>query len=147
MAVLPEVLPEVFLNNYGASLHDLLNYLNGSDRRFPLDPNKYDCERILSEARNKWEIICKNFNFPDAWKTKAGGWAVYDSDVPDDIRAIEGLRMGGVCINYPCPISLKYAEENVESMKDELPPAQFKLVAEFIGSLREKITKTAWTSS
>ena len=66
---------------------------------------------------------------------------MYDSDVPGDIRAIEALKM---CVskNYPCPIHLKYAEENVEAMKDELPPWQFELVAEFIGSLREKITKT-----
>ena len=44
--------------------------------------------------------------------------------------------------NYPYPIRLTYAEENVEAMKDELPPWQFELVAEFIGSLRDKLTKT-----
>ena len=104
--------------------------------------SSYDCEGILSCARNKWETICKNFNFPDVWKTNAGGWTVYDSNVPGDIRAIKVLKMGGVCIDFPCPIRLKYAEEKVEAMKDELPPWQFKLVAEFIGSLRDKITKT-----
>ena len=55
---------------------------------------------------------------------------------------IEALKMCGVCINFPCPISLKYAEEKVEAMKDKLPPWQFELVAEFIGSLRDKLTKT-----
>jgi hypothetical protein len=116
--------------------------LHRKDVPFPLDPNEYDRERVLSNARNKWGILCKNFNFPNAWKTKADEWTIADCSVPRDIRAIEVLKTGGVSINYPCPISLKYAEENVESMQDELPPGHFKLVAEFIGSLREKIAKT-----
>ena len=45
---------------------------------------------------------------------------MYDSNVPGDIRAIEVLKMGGVCIDFPCPIRLKYAEEKVEAIKDEL---------------------------
>ena len=141
-AICAYVLPEVFsVNDVSANIDDLLNFLNGDDKLFPLDPDEYDCEGILSCARNKWETICKNFNFPDAWKTKAGGWTLYDSDVPGDIRAIEALKIF-VGKNYPCPIHLKYAEENVEAMKDELPPWQFELVAEFIGSLRDKLTKT-----
>ena len=39
------------------------------------------------------------------------------------------------------PISPKCAEQNIESLKDELPPWQFKLVAAFIESLREKMTR------
>ena len=81
-AICAYVLPEVFsVNDISANIDDLLNFLNGDDNLIPLDPDKYDCEGILSCARNKWETICKNFNFPDAWKTKAGGWTLYDSDV------------------------------------------------------------------
>ena len=43
-------------------------------------------------------------------------------------------------------VSLKYAEENMESMKDELPLWQFELVADFIGSSRELEDKK-WTPS
>ena len=66
---------------------------------------------------------------------------VYDCTVPGDIRAIEVLKMSGVNIKFPTPISLKYAEQNVESMKDELPLWQFKLVVAFIGSLRDKMIR------
>ena len=136
------VLPQVFLNNDKASLRNLLKYLNGNNKPFPLDPKKYNCEGILSDARNKWEILCKNFNFPNAWKITSDAWAVDDCTIPADIRAIEVLKECGVSINFPSPVSLKCAEQNVESLKDELPPWQFKLVSEFIGSLREKITRT-----
>ena len=141
-AICSYVLPEVFMNNSSASLHDLLNFLNSDDALFPLDPNEYDRKKILHEARKRWVIVCKDFRFPDEWKTRSGGWKVFDCTVPGDIRAIEVLKMfAGVRVNFPNPISLKYAEENVESMKDELPPWQFKLVSEFIGSLREKMMK------
>jgi hypothetical protein len=140
-AICSYVLPEVFMNNSSASLHDLLNFLNSDDTLFPLDPKEYDCKKILCEARKRWAIVCKDFKFPDEWKTRKGGWKVFDCTVPGDIRAIDVLKMCGVRINFPNPISLRYAEQNVESMKDELPPWQFKLVATFIGSLREKMIK------
>ena len=136
------VLPDVFLNDNGASLHDLLNYLNNPDRPLPLDPNEYDCADIIDKARKKWETVCENFSFPNEWKTKTGEWKVFDCSVPGDIRAIEVLKMGGVSINFPSHISLKYAEQNVECMKDKMPPWQFKLVSAFIRSLRDKMTKT-----
>ena len=140
-AICSYVLPEVFMNNSSACLHDLLNFLNGDDSLFPLDPDEYDCMKILREARNRWAIVCKDFRFPDEWKKRRGGWKVFDRTVPGDFRAIEVLKRYGVNVNFPHPISLKYAEQNVESMKDELPPWQFKLVAAFIGSLREKMIK------
>ena len=140
-AICSYVLPEVFMNNSSASIHDLLNFLNSDDAIFPLDPNEHDCKKILREARKRWAIVCKDFRFPDEWKTRSGGWKVFDCTVPGDIRAIEVLKKCGVRVNFPNPISLKYAEENVESMKDELPLWQFKLVADFIGSLREKMIK------
>lgn len=140
-AICSYVLPEVFMNNSSASLHDLLNILNSDDSLFPLDPNEYDCKKILCDARNRWAIVCKDFKFPDEWKKRKGGWKAFDCTVPGDIRAIEVLKMCGVRVSFPHPISLKYAEQNVESMKDELPPWQFHLVAAFIGSLREKMIK------
>ena len=141
-AICSHVLPEIFMNDAGASLHCLLDLLNGDDKRFPLDPNKYDYEKILCEARKRWENVCKSFDFPDEWKTKMGGWSVSDCTVPGDIRTIEVLKLSGVSITYPNPISLKYAEENVEYIKDEMPPWQFELVDAFIYSLRDKIMKS-----
>ena len=142
-AMCTHVMPEVFWNDDGASLHRLLDYLNTNNLPLPLDPSKYNCERILSEARKRWEIMCEIFNFPNEWKTKSGEWKpVYDCNVPGDIRAIEVLKMGGVNINFPSPVSLKYAEQNVESMKEELAPWQFELVGPFIGSLRDKMTRS-----
>lgn len=64
-----------------------------------------------------------------------------DYTVSTDIRAIEVLKSSQVSTNET-PISLKYAEEKVESIKDELPAWQFELVTAFIGSLREKMRKT-----
>ena len=58
-AICAYMLPEVFsVNDVSANIDDLLNFLNGDDKLFPLDPDKYDCEGILSCARNKWETIC-----------------------------------------------------------------------------------------
>ena len=157
-AICCHVLPDVFVNELCPSLHDLLDYLNRSDEFFPLDPSEYNCKEILQVARKRWENVCENFNFPDEWKTKTGQWSKFidcsidydraiihdhDCSVPGDIRAIEMLKDG---MPYPLMsmrhISLKYAEQNVESMQDDLPPWQFKLVAAFVGSLREKMTKT-----
>ena len=135
------VLPDVFLHDNGASLHELMNFLNSEDRPLPLDPSEYPCEEILGEARERWEIVCQNFNFPNEWKTQTGEWEVFNCTVPSDIRAIEVLKKSGVGINFPTPIHLKYAEENVKHMKDKMPPWQFKLVAAFIGSLGTKMTK------
>ena len=39
-------------------------------------------------------------------------------------------------------VSLKYAEENLESIKNNMALWQFELVAAFIGLLREKMTKS-----
>ena len=53
-AICAYVLPEVFsVNDVSANIDDLLNFLNGDDKLIPLDPDKYDCEGILSCAQNK----------------------------------------------------------------------------------------------
>lgn len=72
----------------------------------------------------------------------SGDWDVNDYTIPGDVRAIEVLNFGRVSRKKE-PISLKCAEQNVESVKDQLhvPPWQFKLVAAFIGYLRNKMTK------
>ena len=141
-AICSHVLPEIFMNDAGASLHRLLDFLNGDDKRLPLDPNEYKYNKILREARERWEIVCKNFDFPNEWKTKTGGWSVSDCTVPGDIRAIEVLKLSGVSANYPKRVFLKDIEQNVESIKGEMPPWQYDLVAPFIGSLRGKMMKS-----
>lgn len=141
-AICSYVLPEIFKNDSSASLHDLLNHLNSENEPFPLNPTEYDREKILHKARERWEIICKDFNFPKEWQTKAGDWDIYDRTVPDDIRPIEILKLSGFGAICSTPISLKYAEQNVESIEDEMAPWQFKLVTGFIGSLRDKMTKS-----
>ena len=88
-AICSYVLPEVFMNNLSASLHDLLNSKN---TLFPLSPDEYDCKKILHEARKRWVVVCKDFKFPDEWKTRSGGWNIYDCTVPGDIRAIGVLK-------------------------------------------------------
>ena len=132
-AVCSYVLPEIFMNDSDASLHDLLSFLNSDDKP---NPN----EQILCAAKKRWETVCEGFIFPKEWKTKSGEWSVMDCTVPGDIRAIEVLKLSRVSTNKK-PICLKHAKENVESIKDELPPWQFELVATFIGSLREKMTR------
>ena len=128
----------------GASLHELLTFLNDSENMdiLPLDPSEYDREKVLHDARERWVVVCENFNFPDEWKTRTGGWSIYDITVPGDIVAIELLKESGLVMPYPSCVSLKYAEDNVESIKDEMPVWQFDLVAAFIGSLRDKMTKS-----
>ena len=76
-------------------------------------------------------------------KMKTGQWnKVIDHNIPGDIRAIKVLKLNDGCLLSLRDISLKYAEQNVESIKDKLPLWQFDLVAGIIGSLREKMTKT-----
>ena len=135
-AICSHVLPEVFMNDAGANLHRLLDFLNSDDKWLPLDP------KILCMAKERWEIVCKNFDLPNEWKTKVGGWSISDCAVPGDIRAIEVLKLSGVSANYPKSVSLKEAKQNVESIKGEMPPWQYDLVAPFIGSLREKMIKS-----
>ena len=140
-AICSYVLPEVFVNVSDASLYDLLRVLNSDDKPFTSDPN----EQTLYAAKKRWETVCESFNFPEEWKMKSGEWSVMDYTVPGDIRAIEVLKLSRVTWTpykkLKKPISLKYAKQNIESVKDELPPWQFKLVAAFIGSLREKMTR------
>ena len=149
-AICAYTVPEVFKKDGDrGNLRSLLNLLNGNDQLTPLpgarDPSseKAHCEKGLQEARERWAVVCKNFDFPDEWKIKMGVWEVSDHSVPGDMQAIEVLksRLKGVCI-IEKPINLKYAKQNVELVKYEMPLWQFDLVAGFIGSLREKMTKT-----
>ena len=136
--------PEVFDKDTDkGSLRDLMDFLNNDDHPVPLDPIKYDCEKVLQEAKERWEVVCKNFNFPDEWKTRTGAWEVSDCSVPSDIRAIEVLkaRFNGFHV-IEKQVSMKHAEEILEDTRYEMRPWQFDLVAGFIGSLREKMTKT-----
>ena len=139
-AICSHVLPEVYMSTKCASLHDLLDILNDNEP-FPLDPDKCDCEKILDEATERWGNLCKALDFPNEWITKTGGWSIYDCTVPNDIRAIEILKLSRVSVTYQEPVSLKHAEQHVESLKDEMPLSQFNLVAPFIGSLRDKMIK------
>ena len=141
-AICSNVLPEIFMKGLNANLHHLLNHLNDPAQHFPLDPNVYDRDKILCEARERWAIVCKTFDFPIEWQMKTGEWDVYDCTVPGDIRAIEVLKLSGTSMPCTSHISLKYAEENLESIKNNMAPWQFELVAAFIGSLREKMTKS-----
>ena len=141
-AVCSHVLPEVYMNTKCASLRDLLNILNDNEP-FPLDPDECDCEKILDEATERWGNLCKTLNFPNEWITRTGGWSIYDCTVPNDIRAIEILKvLSGVSVTYQKPVSLKYAEQHVESIKDKMPPWRYDLVVSFIGSLRNKMIKS-----
>ena len=51
---------------------------------------------------------------------------IYDCTVPDDVRAIEVLKISGVGVPYPGPINMKLI--CVESIKDDMPPWQFKCI-------------------
>ena len=83
------VLPEIFMKGLNVNLHHLLNHLNDLAQRFPLDPNVYDRDKILCEAREWWAIVCKAFDFPIEWQTKTGEWDFYDCTVPGDISKSE----------------------------------------------------------
>ena len=134
--------PEARVYELG-NLRDLMNVLNGV---VSLVPNKYGGEeehggKVLEEARERWAIVCEIFDFPDEWKTKTGAWQVSDCSIPNDIRAIEILkaRLGGFRV-VEKPVSLAYAEQNVELIKYELPLEEYESVTTFIKSLREKMT-------
>ena len=141
-AICSTVLPEIFImNDLSANLHTLLKYLDNA-KSFPLDPNKYDHNEILHKARDRWETVCNGFGFPKGWRIKIGEWDVYNCTIPGDIRAIEILKLSGTSMPCSRHISLKYAEENVESIEVKMAPWQYQLVATFIRSLREKMTRS-----
>ena len=152
-AICSFVFPDTFEDGADANLHNLLNILNDSDSPFiSRDPDKNGCEENLHAAKceenlhaakRRWGNICKTFDFPDEWISKSGEWDVYDYNVPGDIRAIKVLKLSLAQIRVTKnPVSLKNAEQNIECIRDELPPWQFELVAAFIGSLKEKMTKS-----
>ena len=140
------MLPEVFVNEQDVdpSVNALLDYLNGDGGSiFPLDSNEYNCEKILSDARERWDIMCEKLDLPNEWKKRAGGWKVWDHTIPPEIRAMDiSPKTWRNILDGSKPVSLKFAKENLSPIEDDMPPWQFELVASFIGSLREKIMKS-----
>lgn len=133
------MLPEVLMNGADANLHNLLN---SNDKPFTSDLNKSDCEKLCA-AKKRWGGICEKFGFPEKWKTKSGGWDIMDYTVPGDIRAIKVLKYSRAHVGTnEKPVSLKHARQSVECIKGELPPWQFELVAAFIGSLKDNMTRS-----
>ena len=142
-ALCTHILPEVFIDKQDASIHNLLDYINGDgEGTFPVDSNRYDCKKILSEARERWDAMCENLDLPSEWKRRPGGWKVWDHTIPAEIRAIDVLRLGRKSIQErPKPVRLKIAEENLSSVEDIVASWEFELVESFIGSLRTKLVK------
>lgn len=85
--------------------------------------------------------MCDKLELPDEWKTKKGEWKLSDYTVPNMLRAVELLKNKGVSMACPEPIDLKYIEQNVLSIEKCMPPWQFKIVKEFVESLRGKWKK------
>ena len=137
------ILPEVFIDKQNASIHNLLDYINGdSEGTFPLDPSEYDRKKILSEARERWDAMCENLDLPSEWKRRSGGWKVWDRTIPAEIRAMDILRLGRKSVLERLkPVRLKFAEENLSSVEDIVATWEFELVESFIGSLRTKLIK------
>ena len=142
-ALCSHILPEIFVNKQDASIHDLLDYLNSDYKgTFPFGANEYNYKKILSEARERWDAMCEKLDLPCEWKKRRGGWKVWDSTIPSEIRAMDVLRLGRKSIlDNPKPVSLKFVEENLLSIEDIIPSWEFELVVNFIGSLRTKLVK------
>ena len=112
------LLPEMFLDDECATLRELLNYLNSDNEQLPEEVNS---EKVLSEARQRWETMCDKLELPDEWKTKTGEWKLSDYTVPNVLRAVELLRNRGVSLACPECIDLKYVEQNVLSVEKCMP--------------------------
>ena len=85
--------------------------------------------------------MCDKLELPDEWKTKTGEWKISDYTVPNILRAVELLKNWAESVAFPEPINLKYVERNVLSVEKCMPPWQFKIVKEFVESLRGKMEK------
>ena len=144
-ALCSHVLPEVFVDRKDVNIHDLLDYINSdsTEGTLPLDPNKYDHKKILSEARGRWDAMCEKLGLPSEWKRKRGGWKVWDHVISAEIRAMDVLRLGRKSIlEKPKPVRLKFVEENLSSIENSMSSWEFELVVKFITSLRTNLLKS-----
>ena len=146
-AICSHVLPEVFSTSGNAKIEALLNMLNSGDEGYvPLDPAKYDIKTILSEARKRWEKICGDLKLPPEWKKRTGEKKIkfYHRSDPDIFRAIALLKHARNFVAHPNPVTVQVAEETVktDSIKSDLKEWEFKLVQDFILSLRANIRKS-----
>ena len=146
-AICSHVLPEVFSKSNNAKIDDLLKMLNSGDEEYvPLDPAKYDIRAILSEARQRWDKVCEDLKLPPAWKKRTGEQKIifYHRSVPDIFRAMSLLRHKRNFVAHPNPVSVQVAEETVKtaSIRQDLEEWEFRLVKDFILSLRANIEKS-----
>ena len=81
------VLPEVFEHDPYASLHELLNYLNGGDTLTsdPIDDECDDNDGWMFQAIQRWCKVCEDLDLPDEWKKRKDDWEISDCTVPSDI--------------------------------------------------------------
>ena len=144
-AICAHVLPEVFSKSSGVKIDHLLKILNGGDKD-ALDPTKYNVQAVLSEARQRWDKVCENLNLPPAWKKRTGEKKVksFHQSAPDIFRAIDLLRHKRNFVAHPNPVSVQVAEEKVTraSIRKDMNEWQFKLVEDFILSLRTHINRS-----
>ena len=143
-AICSDVLPDVYERSKMASLHELLNYLNDSDKKLPLDPRYYNFKAILKDARRRWEELCDILEFPKEWVKKTGrDWDVdRDHDIPYIIKAIDFLKHVRRNIAHPIPVKVEEAERTILSMSNSYPRWQFEPIKKFITSLKDNMDKS-----
>ena len=154
--VCSHVLPEMFKNDTFATIKRLMRAIRHANPILPFNPKKkgLNKEKMLWEARKRWEKMCDDLKLPQEWKQPTGeenfNWD--DDSVPDIIRAIRFLKETRNPVGHPTPVSVQKAEEIVSRPSDqwiqrEFDHWQLQLVEDFIPSLRKTIADSGIASS
>ena len=147
LAICSYVLPIVYANRDFASLHVLLNYVNGG-KKLPGFPLPIQRELELREAaKEKWRRVCENLGLPGNWVTKTGNdWDVDDHNevdtIPEIIKAIEWLKHNRIKVAHPLPVDVEKVSGKILSMNNSFPPYQVGVITRFITSLNDTIVRS-----
>ena len=145
-AICSHVLPHVFKNDNFATIRKLMNYLNGR-KKIPFRIAKSESDKILCQAKQRWETVCRGLNLPHEWMEMSGDWDLDDPDVPDIIRAIGYLKEKRIPIAHPKEIKVDLAKEKVESelIKASMQEWKYPLVKKFFDMLGTNTRNTGIT--
>lgn len=108
-----------------------------------MNPAEYNIKAILKRAQQRWKKLCDDLNLPSSWKTRTGQTKIdfYHRSVPDIFRAMALLKHERNFVAHPNPVTVRVAEGMITtaSIRKDLEVWQFKLVEDFILSLRTNI--------
>ena len=106
-------MPQIFENDYHATIKGLLILLNGKTSQ---PQEKIVSEAELREAKLRWQYIRKKLKWSEDWDSK-GYWEKSDLTLPDELVALYALERIRVGDAHPKKVNLREVQSNIEHLK------------------------------